>query len=106
MVSRWDSSSLDNGGIDEVTQPGFREFHGLSSQKTGSGELAQETQIAFEEQAQVIDAIAQHGQAVRAQAEGEADVFFRVDTGDRSTRSDGPCRNRRFPASGPSAHRS
>jgi hypothetical protein len=37
--------------------------------------LPQEAQVAFEEQAQVIDAVAQHGQAVGAEAEGEAGVL-------------------------------
>ena len=34
---------------------------------------AQEAQVAVEEQAQVVDAVAQHRQAVEARAEGEAD---------------------------------
>ena len=38
-------------------------------------ELRQETDVAVEEQAQIVDAIAQHGQAVRPHAEGEADVL-------------------------------
>jgi hypothetical protein len=37
-------------------------------------ELRQEAQVAVEHQAQVVDAIAQHGQAVGAHAEGKADV--------------------------------
>ena len=39
-------------------------------------------QIAIKEQPQVIDAITQHGQAIRAKAEGKAGVLFRVDPGD------------------------
>src|SRR6185369_15470445 len=44
-----------------------------------SGELLQEAQVAVEEQAQVLDAVAEHGQALEAGAEGEADVLLRVE---------------------------
>src|SRR3954469_509347 len=43
-----------------------------------SAELLQEPDVAIEEQAQVVDAVAQHGQAVRTHAEGEADVLLGV----------------------------
>src|SRR5690606_8018750 len=45
----------------------------------GSGELPQEAAVVFEEAAQVVDAVAQHGQAFNAQAEGEAGVALGVD---------------------------
>src|SRR5437764_2845697 len=41
-------------------------------------ELLQEAQIAFVEQAQVVDPVAQHGQAFQARAEREADELFRI----------------------------
>src|SRR6185503_1686414 len=43
-----------------------------------SAELRQEAQVAVEELAQVVDAVAQHRQAVRAHAEREADVALGV----------------------------
>src|SRR5215210_2297447 len=42
-------------------------------------ELFQETQIAFIEQAQVIDAIAQHGQPLQPGAEREADGLLGIE---------------------------
>src|SRR6188768_2260642 len=39
----------------------------------GSGELAEKPQVAVEEEAQVVDAVAQHREAVDPRAEGEAD---------------------------------
>jgi hypothetical protein len=51
----------------------------------GLPELTEETKIAFEEQAQVIDAIPQHGEPVRPHAEGEAGIAFGVDAAVRST---------------------
>ena len=41
-------------------------------------ELAQEAQITIKEQTQVVHAITQHGQSVRAHAEGKADVTLWV----------------------------
>src|SRR5690606_9899385 len=43
-------------------------------------ELAQETQIAFKEQAQVVHAVAKHGKALQAGAEGEAYVTLGIET--------------------------
>ena len=40
--------------------------------------MRQEAQVAFEEQAQVADAVAQHRQAVDAGAERKADVALQV----------------------------
>ena len=39
-----------------------------------------EAQIAVEEHAQVIDAIAQHCQPLETRAEGKADRLFRIET--------------------------
>src|SRR5690606_27806504 len=44
-----------------------------------SGELAQEAHVVVEEAAQVVDAMAQHGEALHAQAEREPGVLLRVD---------------------------
>src|SRR5690554_6187737 len=44
----------------------------------GLPELAQETQVVFEEHAQVFHAVAQHGQALYAQAKGKATIFFGI----------------------------
>ena len=60
-----------DGRVAELAQPGFGELHGSGR---ASLELRQEAQVAIEEQAQVVHAIAQHRQPVRAHAEGEADV--------------------------------
>ena len=54
----------------------------MPDNRFGSGsKLIQETDVAFEEQTQVIDAITQHCQAIRPHAEGKADITFRVDAG-------------------------
>ncbi len=64
-------------------------------------ELLQEAQIAFEEQAQVVDAIAQHGQAIWAQAEGEADVSAGISAHSCAPRSGAPALPHPLPASAP-----
>ena len=43
-----------------------------------SCELLHKALVAVVEQAQVVDAVAQHRQAFDARAESEADVFFRI----------------------------
>ncbi|MNT99179.1 hypothetical protein D3C72_2419650 [compost metagenome] len=42
-------------------------------------ELLQETQVAFIEQAQVVDAVTQHRQAFQAGAESETDEFLGIE---------------------------
>src|SRR5690606_19474315 len=42
-------------------------------------ELLEEADVVLEEGAQVVDAVAQHREALHAQPEGEAGVAFRVD---------------------------
>ena len=42
--------------------------------------MAQEAQIAFKEQTQIVDAIAQHRQAFKTRAEGKTDVLLRIQT--------------------------
>ena len=42
--------------------------------------LTQEANIAIEEQAQVIHAISEHGEAVGAHAKGKANEFFGIES--------------------------
>ena len=42
-------------------------------------ELLEELQVVLEHQADVVDAVLQHGDALDADAEGEAGVLIRVD---------------------------
>src|SRR6185369_9385024 len=73
MVSRCDSSSVEMGGSTSVRSQRSENciFFGLV-------ELAQKAQVAVKEQAQIIDAIAQHGQSLETRAEGEANVALRI----------------------------
>src|SRR5690606_9215899 len=48
-------------------------------QSPPSGKLPEEPHIVLEEGAQVVDAVAQHREALHAQAEGEAGVALRID---------------------------
>jgi hypothetical protein len=75
--------------IDHGTEPVFGELHIIGSSfmlsmdrlRDGTAvlvELLQETQVAFVEQAQVVDPVAQHGQALQAGAERETDVLLRI----------------------------
>src|SRR4051812_661441 len=57
-------------------QPVFGELHAMWARLI---ELLQEPQIVLEEQAQIVDAITQHGQSIGAEAEREALVFLAVD---------------------------
>eukprot|EP01022_Parablepharisma_sp_SALTPOND_P031134 TRINITY_DN785_c0_g5_i1.p2 TRINITY_DN785_c0_g5~~TRINITY_DN785_c0_g5_i1.p2 ORF type:complete len:1059 (-),score=367.39 TRINITY_DN785_c0_g5_i1:4151-7327(-) len=80
--------------IDHGTQPVFRELHDSDFQLSASGaprtcaapceigliELLQEAQVAFVEQAQVVDPITQHGQALKAGAERKTDVLLGIQT--------------------------
>ena len=61
------------GRVAKLAQPRFWELHGFYLLK-----LRQKTNVTVKEQAQVVHAVAQHGQAVGAHAEGKADVFFGV----------------------------
>ena len=46
----------------------------------GGGELFQETDVVFEEQPQVLDAVFQHGDTFDAHTQGKAGVCFLVNT--------------------------
>ena len=62
------------GWVTKLTQPRFRKLHGLLGLK-----LTQEANVAIEEQAQIIDAISEHGETVGAHAKGKANEFFWVE---------------------------
>ena len=67
------------GRVAEFAQPGFGKLH-VSGLGLELLELAQETHIAVKEQAQVVHAIAQHGETVHAHAKGKADETLGVQT--------------------------
>ena len=70
--------------IDERAQPVFGEFH------ASLRELPQEAQVVLEEQAQVVDAVAQHRQPIGSHAEREALLALGIDARPRAARSDAP----------------
>src|SRR5258707_5149006 len=67
------------------SRPDKRGLHSVRSQLSGmimensSRKLFEEAQVAVEEQAQVPDAVAQHGEALETRTEGEADEFLRIE---------------------------
>ena len=61
--------------VAELAQPGFGKLHGTRAQLN----CARKRRVVREEEAQVVDAVAQHGQPVRPHAEGEADVALGVE---------------------------
>ena len=69
--------------IAQATQPGFRKLHDgmlFGCWREGSVKLRQETQVAFKKQAQIVDAVTQHGQAIRPHAKGKSNILFRIET--------------------------
>src|SRR5690606_17492687 len=76
MVSRCASSSVAIAGM---TRARSQDSGNCIISRGLFVELAQEAQIAFVELAQVVDAVAQHGQALEAGAEREADVALGVE---------------------------
>ena len=69
-------------GIDQRPQPAFGEFHRcvpLGIVRRGLRELPQEAQVVLVEQAQVVDAVAQHRETVGPHAEREALLALGVD---------------------------
>ena len=63
-----------------MRDPGPRPVRESSCKRISrSSELLQESKIAALQVADVVDAVAHHGQARQAQAEGEAVPLFRVD---------------------------
>src|SRR5450631_2635474 len=76
IVSAWASASLSSGGSTSVRS---QRSENLMMAYVASGELAQEAQVVFIEQPQIVHSVAQHGQAVRAHAEGEALIALRID---------------------------
>ena len=71
MVKRCARAALSSGGSTSVRSQRSENFM--------RHELPQEAQIVLEEQAQIVDAVAQHRQAIRSHAEGEALVALRID---------------------------
>ena len=59
-----------------------------------SVELAQEAQVVFEQQPDIVYAVLQHGQTLDAHAEGITGVLLRIDTRIVEAPSGAPCRNR------------
>src|SRR6476469_9983712 len=74
MVSRWASSSEFNFGS-TMERSQFSE-NCIIFALFFLIELLEESEIAFVEQAEVVDPVAQHGQAFQTRAEREADEFF------------------------------
>ena len=83
IVSVSHSAALSSGGSHSVRSQCSENFIAL-------GELAQEAQVVLEEQAQVVDAVAQHRQPVEPHAEREALVALGIDADVRAARSDAP----------------
>src|SRR5882672_9403739 len=71
IVSRCASSSDPSGGSTK-----------LRSQRSeicmGSGELPQKAQVVFEEQPQVVDPVAKHGEPLQTRAERKAEIALRI----------------------------
>src|SRR3546814_11489974 len=66
----WDAEERD-AGVYDARSP--------NPESRPSGKLPEEPHVVVEEAAQVVDAVAQHREALHAQAEGEAGVALRVD---------------------------
>ena len=66
-------------GVAEFAQPGFGELHDESRVCVKLLELAQEANVAIEEQAQVVHAVTQHGETVHAHTKGKANETLRVE---------------------------
>src|SRR6202012_2210037 len=77
IVRREPSSAADHGTSTHSLSQEIGTFMGVPSERR---KLFEEAQIVLEEQAHVIDAIAQHRQPVDAGAEGIAAVALRIDT--------------------------
>src|SRR3546814_13809870 len=76
MVSRCASSSVAIAGL---TRARSQDSGNCMISRRLFVELAQEAQVAFVELAQVVDAVAQHGQALEAGAERKADVALGIE---------------------------
>src|ERR1700674_3115104 len=87
MVSAWARESLSIGGSTKVRSQCSENFISISSQSSVNRrpntsrlrELPKESQVVFEEQPQIVDAIAQHRESVRPHAEGEALIKLGID---------------------------
>src|SRR5690242_13838123 len=78
MVSAW-ASWARSAWISTSSRSQFSENFMGTWFLAGLRELLEEAQVVLEERAQVRDAVAQHGKALDAEAEGEACVALRID---------------------------
>ena len=65
-------------GVAELAQPGFGELHVVAQAGAVSGIGTGNAGRSSKNSRRSVDAVAQHGQAVRAHAEGKTDVTLRV----------------------------
>src|SRR3990172_6913305 len=75
IVSRCASSSVVNAGSTIVRS----QLSGNCMGSGASGELAQEPQVAVEEQPEVVDPVPEHRQPLEPRAEREADMALRIE---------------------------
>src|SRR6218665_830561 len=78
MVSVCASSTVVNGGLQTSRNQDSGNCMVRLLYGSALPELRQKTDVAVKEQAQVVDAVAQHGQSVQPHAEGKADVLFGI----------------------------
>src|SRR5512139_1097616 len=76
MVRAWASWGVSSAGLTRLRNQASENCMMCA---TGLVELLEEAEIVLEEQPQVVDAIAQHGEALDAEAEGKADESLGVD---------------------------
>src|SRR5690606_5051631 len=82
MVRRCARASVSRSGLTKARSHDSGNsmiYSSNSMSKVLAIELAQEAQIALEELAQVVDAIAQHGQAFQPGAKRKTNIAFRVE---------------------------
>ena len=80
IVSRPRVRASRHDGLDPFAQPGFAELH-----RPPARNCSQEAQVVLEVQPDVVDAVAQHRQALDAHAERVAGIALGVDADVRST---------------------
>ena len=96
MVRRAARSRGSGRRLEPFAQPMDADAHACSPRST---ELPQEAQVVLEIQADVVHAVAQHGEPLDAHAERVAGVALRDRCPRCAARSGGPCRSRRSRAS-------
>src|SRR5258708_34286253 len=78
MVRRSASSFPEMAGLQKLRSQLSGTF--IAGSHSCSGELLEEAQVAVEEQPQIVDPVAQHGQALEPGTECEADVSLGIET--------------------------